>query len=334
MRLENLLALTHAKLNTEPCVSNFENIIFDVNKVNRGDLFIAKNNQEISEAVKNGAYGIFYESDCEILDSEIAWIQTDNLEEALKRLLRFRLIEKEATAYECSEVVIKLAKQFIIEPHCVIVSGDTEHLFKNLWHIQNRSTLLFSPSLNDERIFANKKNTPSRSLEQITIMEKTLFETSFIYDNVFYERQTISPFFMPYLEELFNIFKTLKINYKLKKFTPIEHFEAVFTNKNFEIKEFGTSDKVLIFESNNDLIKTEIEYLQNNATWANIIYIVPQDIDLNVTQNTFIYKNSDEILNILKQNRFNFAFVAGVDKSILEQNQSEQKSHTQLTLAF
>jgi len=332
MRLENLLALTHAKLNTEPCVSNFENIIFDVNKVNRGDLFIAKNQEDISEAVKNGAYGIFYDSNIEILDSEIAWIQTDNLEEALKRLLRFRLIEKEAIAYECNEIVLKLAKQFSVDQHCIVVSGDTEHLFKTLWHIPNRSTLLFSPSLNDERIFANKKNTPSTSSEQITIMEKTLFETSFIYENVFYERQTISPFFVPYLEELFNIFKTLKVNYKLKKFTPIEHFEAVFTNKNFEIKEFGTSDKVLIFESNTDLVKTEIDYLQQNATWANIIYIVPQNVDLDVTNNTFVYSNDEEILNILKQNRFNFAFVAGANKSILEQNEPTQSG--QLTLTF
>jgi len=332
MRLENLLALTHAKLNTEPCVSNFENIIFDVNKVNRGDLFIAKREEDIPEAVNNGAYGIFYQSKTQILDPEIAWIQTDNLDEALKRLLRFRLIEKEVIAYKCNEIVLKLSKQFNVDSHCIIVCGDTEYLFKTLWHIQNRSTLIFSPSLNDERIFANKKNTPSTSKEKITIMEKTLFETSFIYDNTFYERQTISPFFMPYLEELFNIFKTLKVNYKLKKFTPIEHFEAVFTNKNFEIKEFGTSDKVLIFESNTDLVKTEIDYLQTNATWANIIYIIPKTLDLEVTKNTFLYKNSDDILNILKQNRFNFAFVAGANKSILEQNEPTQSG--QLTLTF
>lgn len=332
MRLENLLALTHATLVGEPCVSNFENIIFDVNKVNRGDLFIAYNTKDIKEAIKNGAYGIFYDSEVETSDSEIAWIKAENLDESLKKLLRFRLIEKEVIAYECNEIVLKLAMQCSTDSHLVVVNGDIQKLFKNLWHLENRSTLLFCPALNDERIFANKKNAPNTSIEKINIIEKTLFETSFIYDNKYYERQLISPFFIPYLEELFNIFKSLKINYTSKKFNSIEHFEAVFTNKNFEIKEFGTSDNVLIFESNIDLIKQEIDYLQNNATWANIIYIIPEHISIEDSKDTYFYKNKDEIMDILKEEKFNFAFIAGVDKTILENSKSKQI--TQLTLDF
>ncbi|MCW8839309.1 MAG: hypothetical protein OQK11_11465 [Thiovulaceae bacterium] len=332
MRLENLLALTHASLKSDPCVSNFENIIFNVNKVNRGDLFIVKNIQDIPEAIKNGAYGIFYESPTEILDNEIAWIQTDNIDDALKRLLRFRLIEKEVIAYECNEIVLKLAMNCSTDNHFIVVYGDTQELFKKLWHIENRSTILFSPTLNDQRLFANKKPAPSTSSQEITIIEKTLFETSFIYENKYYERQLISPFFIPYLQELFNIFKSLKVNYKLKKFTTIEHFEAVFTNKNFEIKEFGTSNNVLIFESNINLMEVEIDYLQNHATWANIIYILPYTTSIKPDENTYLYKEKDEILNILKENKFNFAFIAGVDKGILEQKQAKQTG--QLTLEF
>jgi ferrochelatase len=332
MRLENLLALTHANLKSEPCVSNFENIIFDVNKVNRGDLFIAKNNKDIQEAIKNGAYGVVYESETEITDSEIAWIQTDNIEEALKKLLRFRLIEKEVTCYSCNEIVLKLAKQCTINSNSIVVYGDIKHLFNTLWHIQNRSTLLFSPAMNDEKLFANNKVAPSASVEKITVMEKTIFETSFIYENIFYERQPISPFFMPYLEELLNIFKSLKIDYKLKKLSSPEHFEAVFTNKNFEKKEFGTSDKVLIFEPNIDFMEVEINYLKNNATWANIIYIIPKNIHTHSSDDTFIYEDENEILTLLKQNKFIFAFIAGTDKTILEQNTPKQTG--QLTLEF
>ena len=332
MRLENLLALTHAALKSEPCVNNFENIIFNVNRVNRGDLFIAKNIQDIPQAIKNGAYGIFYESSTEIIDNEIAWIEAENLDEALKRLLRFRLIEKDVSAYSCNEIVLKLAMQCTADQHFIVVEGDTEKLFRTLWHIENRSILLFSPSLNDERIFANKKDAPSSMSQKISIIEKTLFETSFIYENQYYERQLLSPFFIPYLEELFNIFRSLKINYKLKKLSPIDHFEPVFTNKNFEIKEFGTSDNVLIFEANTDLLEAQINYLQTNATWANIIYIIPKDTSTKANENTFIYQDKDEIIGILKSNRFNFAFVAGVDKSILEETAPKQTG--QLTLEF
>ena len=112
-------------------------------------------------------------------------------------------------------------------------------------------------------------------MKPIEVMEQTLFETSFIYDNKFYERRLISPFFIPYLEELFHLYRSLKIDFRLKKFIPIDHFEAVFINKNFEIKEFGTSDKVLIFEKNKNLIPQEIDFLQKNASWANIVFVLP-----------------------------------------------------------
>ena len=61
----------------------------------------------------------------------------------------------------------------------------------------------------------------------------------------------------------------IDINYRLRKFTPIEHFEAVFINKKFEIKEFGSSDRVLIFESDTTLINLEISFIQKNEFEAN-----------------------------------------------------------------
>ena len=61
MRLENFLALTHAKLVNEPCVNNFENTVFEAHKVKRGDIFFAYNVQDIELAVLNGAYGIVFD---------------------------------------------------------------------------------------------------------------------------------------------------------------------------------------------------------------------------------------------------------------------------------
>ena len=164
-------------------------------------------------------------------------------------------------------------------------------------------------------------------------MEKTLFETSFIYNDIFYERQLISPLFIPYLEELLYLYKTLNINFRLGKFTHIQHFEAVFINQKFEIKDFGTSDKVLIFESNVNLIESEIKFLQNNANWANIIYVLPNNLmDKHEDyKNTYGYKSKKDIISILKDVSFNFALVVGVDKSILSTSTTDK---TQLRLNF
>lgn len=334
MRLENILALTNGKLINEPFVNSFENIVFQAKAVKRGDLFIAFDEETIETAILNGAYGIIFDKPTQISDSEIAWIKVLDIEDALKRLLRFRVIEKELVVYECNEIILKLALQVITESSFIALNGDMKSIFQTLWQVENKSVVLFCPALCDKDIFTNIKTLPKTAIEAIVIMEQTLFETSFIYDDTFYERQLISPFFIPYLEELLHLFKSLKINYRLRKFTQIDHFEAVFVNKKFEIKEFGTSDKVLIFEKNSSLIQSEIIFLQKQASWAKSIYILPylSEKELLIDDdNIYVYKSKKEIIEILKNSSFHFALIVGVSKSILNKPITNQK---QLTLDF
>jgi len=328
MRLENILALTHGKLINSPFVNSFENIVFEAKAVKRGDLFVAFDEAMIEDAVLNGAYGVIFDKPTQISDSEIAWIKVQDLQEALKRILRFILIDKEIEVYECNEIILKLALQVVTEPNFIALDGDIQKLYKTLSSIEKGAYILFSPEITSSELFTNIKKLPMNSSESINIIEQTLFETSFIYDNIFYERQLISPFFMPYLEQLLHLFKILKINFRLRKFTPIDHFEAVFTNKNFEIKEFGTSDKVLIFEKNTALIQKEIKFLQKQATWAKILYLIPSSALQSLTQDEnsqlMTYKNKNEIKTILKEHQFHFALIVGVDKSILEKPLNKQ----------
>jgi len=326
MRLENLLALTNGTVVNDPFVKKFANVTFDINKVKRGDLFIALDESNIEKAIFSGAYGVLFDKPTQIIDSEIAWIKVNSIKEALKRLLRFHLIEKEVTAYSCNEIILKLALQTITEINFLVLYGDIISISKEIWDIENSATILFCPTLTSGELFTNIKSLPTFSSNTINIMEQTLFETSFIYNNLFYERQLISPFFIPYLEQLLHLYTALNLNFKLRKFTPIDHFEAVFTNKKFEIKEFGTSDKVLIFEKDCSLIHEEILYLQEKASWAKTIFLVPTINTRNLTgiPNLIFYKTENEILNILKTNHFHFALIVGVDKSILSKPLTNQ----------
>jgi len=331
MKLENVIALTYAKLVNKPCVSSFENIVFDVKKVKRGDLFVAYDKTDISVAIQNGAYGILFEQDTQIVDNEIAWIKIQNLDEAIKRLLRFKMLQKEIIVYQCNEIVLKLALQIQTQVNFIVVYGNVKNIFTPLWSVENRTIVLYCPTLCDKDIFANTKTISSTPSQHIEIIEQTLFETSFIYNNIFYERQLISPLFIPFLEELFHLLKILKIQYTLKKLTPIEHFEAVFVNNNFESKNFGTSDKVLIFEKKIDLLESEMVFLRTHASWAKIIIIVPNHLSIKDSKNIFYYSNEKEIFKILSANTFHFALIVGVNKSILELNSSKP---IQLTLDF
>jgi len=333
MRLENIIALTNGKIVNSPFVNKFLNISFNSKSIRRGDLFIAFENQDIDEAIINGAYGILFSKPTQITDSEIAWIKVENVEEALKRLIRFQLIDKNISVYETNEIILKLALQVITEPSFVVISGDIKDISNTLLQIDNNSTILFCPTLTDKNLFTKINKISINTTNKIDIIEQTLFETSFIYDNIFYERQLISPFFMPYLEILLHFFKTKNINYRLKKFTLIDHFEPIFINNKLEIKEFGTSEMVLIFENEFSLVEKEISFLENEATWAKKIYIIPKSINIKLDiKNIFIYNDDYDVIKILKENKFHFALIIGVSKSILLQNQTKKSEISLFTL--
>jgi UDP-N-acetylmuramyl pentapeptide synthase len=144
MRLENILALTHAKLVNEPFVNSFENVVLEVAKVKRGDLFIAFDPLDIPQAVLSGAYGIIFDKPTQISDSEIAWIKVHDTHDALLRLLRFRLIEKEPLVYECNEIILKLAMQVMTESRFIALHGDIKSVFKMLWHVEKMPCFFFA----------------------------------------------------------------------------------------------------------------------------------------------------------------------------------------------
>ena len=333
MRLENILALTDGKLINDPFVKNFKNIIFESKDIKRGDLFIAFDETMIEDAIFNGAYGVIFDKPTQITDTEIAWIKVSACENALKKILRFMLIEKDLLIYECNEIVLNLSLQVITDPNFIPVHGSIREVYSQLLPIEKKSILLFSPTLCDSTFFTDVKKISTNTRDKITMMEQTLFETSFIYDNIFYERQLISPFFMPYLEELLHLYKSLGVNFRLRKFSQMKYFEAVFISKKFEIKEFGTSDKVLIFEKHTDLIENEIAFLQKNASWANLMYLLPNSDKEKYTKcnNIYTYKNEKDIFNILQNNNFHFALIVGKDKSILHKPMNNQ---AQLIMEF
>ena len=336
MRLENVIALTHATLLNSPYVSDFSGITYEAKSVKRGFLFIARESSEIELAILNGAYGILFDSPMQMTDSEIAWIKVDDIATALLRILRFHILDKNITAFECDTITLDLSSQISTEERFKALNGDIFETFKELWEISPDSVILFTHSFTCKDIFTHPKEMPKCADEKISVIEQTLFETSFIYDDVYYEREVLSVFFIPYLEILLSLLKEQKINFKITSFKHLSHFEPVFTNKNFEAKEFGTSDKVLIFESDFEFIESQITFLQNQANWAKIIYILPKnriDENIQILPNIFTYTTQQDIISILKSTDFHFALIAEQNKTLLEKSFFTKKTQ-QLTLEF
>lgn len=320
MRLENILALTQGSLQNDPFITSFDGISYHAKRVKRGDLFIAVDPDTITEAVLNGAYGIIFDRPTQISDNEIAWIKVESINDAMLRLLRFRLIEKNLEVYHCDTITLKLAAQLMTPNNFILLSSDFIETFKKLWDCETGSIVFYQPALTSSDIFTASDEIPDIQSGTIEVIEQTLFETSFIYENVFYERQLLSPFFIPYLERLLNFLGSKTIRFRLRTFKPIDHFEAVFTNSTLEPRAFGGSDKVLIFEPDFNLVESQMGFLKKQANWAKIIYVVPETKKrfLKKMPNIFTYRDQADIINLLKNTDFHFALIAEQEKSILD----------------
>ena len=334
MRLENILALTQGNLLGAPTVSIFENVVFDPSKVKRGSLFVAYSADEIPEALLHGAYGVLFDRPTQIADSEVAWIKVENIDAALKKLLRFYLLEKELQVYACDPITLHLSTMITTPPSFCNVEGSMREVWEKLWPLEKKAIVLFSPTLTDPDIFIEHSQLIRAQENTITIIEQTLFETSFIHNDTFYERQMLSPFFIPYLEHLLFFYTFLRIPFQIRGFSKMGHFIPVFTNARMEIKEFGTSERVVIFEPLLELIDEQIDFLDAQASWAKIICLLPESMRSALTigvDNILFYRYPEEIIALLQSRDFHFALVAGVDKSVLRPSRSSMK---QLELDF
>ena len=319
MNLANLIALVEGNLSNSPSITAFEEVHFEASKIRRGDLFVALAHEDIEEAILNGAYGILFDKPTQISDQEIAWIKVSCVDNALLRLLRFHILQKSPQVFSCDEISLKLASQIITSRELLVLNKPLKEHMHELYQLQEKQFILFNKNTTDEQLFVDCKPINKVVNSAMNIVEQTLFETSFIYDDTYYERQLLSPFFLPYLESILHFFKQNSIGYQLRNFSPIDHFQAVFTNIHFQVKEFGKSDNVLIFESDFELVKEQISFLKKQANWAKILYLVPASkIDqLHTDENIFAYESTWDIMHTLKNQNYHFALIAEQNADIL-----------------
>lgn len=320
MNLANLTALVEGNLTNSPSINSFEDVSFEASKVKRGDLFVALKHEDITLAVLNGAYGILFDKPTQISDQEIAWIKVASIDNALLRLLRFHVMEKSPQAFYCDQISLKLASQIITSNNLLVLGKSLREHIQDLWRLEDSQYVLFSCENIDSQLFVDAKSISEVPHSEMNIVEQTLFETSFIYDDTYYERQLLSPFFIPYLESVLYFFKQNKINYQLRNFVPIDHFKPIFTNIHLQVKEFGKSDNVLIFESDFELVKAQIRFLETQANWAKIIYLIPESRknELLENENIFTYESTWDIMQLLKEKKYHFALIAEQSSEILE----------------
>ncbi len=297
MRIETLKALTGASLLNTPAITSFYNPVFDANKVKRGDLFFAYEYDDIPKAVENGAYGIIVDRVVEILDSEIAWLRVDELKTASKKLLRYHLEEHEKQFYYVDCLGFELLEQMVTDKNIVFLRSGINDLAK----IFGEKQVFICCDRSFLNSFTKDISYITQLPQEYTPLPGTLFESSFIYDNRYYQKVAIPPFFVDKLVSLIDFAKGSNMAYNVEKLHYSSYFYPQFCDRNLQSVEFGKSSRVLIFSDEFDAIK---DYCDKHLGYLKVLYL--ED-----------FANLEQLYEQLQES-FDYAVIAGVRRTVLD----------------
>ncbi len=330
MRVENLAELARGELQTNPSISAFEGFCSHAEKIKKGDLYIALNSsaENIALAIKNGAYGILYEDHQEIIDEEIAWIRVHNLNIAITRLMRFQNNHKKLTFIAVSVLQESILKSMTLSKKCFILPEKLIDAFISLMNVENGSYVFCANESALQKIAPSHENIFT---EPKTAIQKngSIFSSSFIHENEYYQKVPISSLFIPALSGVLSFLKSKKIEFSLDNFQPISNFEVIFVDSNIRPQPFGTTRRALIVESDAELFMYEAKSLLKILPQNNLLICKPINSSSSMDAN-FLYKELGD-LKELKSYNFKYALILGDKDELLKAlSQDAQKQYPSL----
>lgn len=302
-KIDSIVRISGGVLLNSPSVDSIEDIKISSKNIKRGDLFIDVNssNDEIEEAIQNGAYCVLTALIPKISDEEIAWISVESLEKSLIKLARFYASQKNFRFIPLLDVQYALAKFLHVDEKAKLLSNSTANALMQILKSEKETLFFVVENSFIQNVDPTIKKIRTK-IEPEIVFENGLFHSSFIYKGKFVKEIRLSSFFLPYLCSLMERLDSLKINYKIENFNNLEHFYPQFVTSKLEISDFGSTRKVIIFESNFELYKEELVYLYERVDKKLIV----KEIDELKTKDfryALIYGKKENFEELLKEKK-------------------------------
>lgn len=302
MHLDNFVEIISGKLCNTPCISFINNITTKVENIKNGDVFIARDKNEIQNALERGAYGIVSNTSIEILDSEIAWILVDDIDTAILRFIKYIKLINNIEIYSCDNTTFKLAWNLIKDKQ-VTFATNIDGLLESLFHkhiIINFNITLF------EILHIERQNRLA-----FRIVKQTLFETKIEYKNEAY--QIILP--MIFIDILNNIVyfceqKHININFNFNS----SSFLPTFINSHSKLSKYGQSMRFIYASKDKDLIKKYIDFVLL-AKWGKALFLSTKQKYKKIHSEQ--YDSKDDLVKYFLLNEFHFFVVSGIEQDEL-----------------
>jgi ferrochelatase len=322
MKIEDLLNLTAGTILTEPTITAINSVTVYPSKVEQGDLFISNDKEEIESAIANGAYAIvFSDTDIEITDKEIAWIQVKQIEKAAFKLIRYVLISREASFYLFSEHELSFMKMIVTKKSNLdILPNDWRKMFEKILNSESKMFV----GTDDALMKMIKPDVAILNKEaSCEIITDTLFKVTFKINSYIYQEKDITPFHVDILQRVVEFCDLHHFPYDLDRVRYTKHFVPVFIDGFLNVMNPSKSDKVAIFTDNLQDIYKAREYVRYNGAWVKTIVLTPPKTKVDGVDRPNWYENVDEARDLLKNAYFNYAFVYALDKTMLPKIKEE-----------
>jgi ferrochelatase len=330
MKLVNCVALTRGDLQGKPSFSAFEEIKVSLNQVNRGDLFIAREPKEIEQAIKKGAYGIIYDFDYEPIDDEIAWIFVRCAKSSAIVIAKYLLLKKQLRFCATDAITFEVMQAINSDNSLAFLSPyDLPALFNA---IKNDEKTIYVSSDDGYLQELTSENVESYFVPRESgyeVLSQTMFETVLLIGDS--EMSVRLPSFMlRFLRNAEIIFGNLGLLFDLNKIKSCSYFEPVFVDDTLKEREFGRTSKVVIFAKfeSNPFLRESIDFVKQKGRWGRTVFLMPSSmIGFEYDETIITYYGSDEeLLDIISDNDFNFAFLLSAGRKIISKEKKEQLS--------
>jgi ferrochelatase len=312
VQISSILDIVDGELLNSPSISFIYSIKTNAKKVKEGDLFIAKNLEDIELAINYGAFAIIIEEKFPIIDNEIAWIKVKEIEISIIKLIRYKLSVLNLEAYFCDVVAYQLLKIYSSNhsKKIKLIPNKLEIFLKNIDELEEENIIISSNTEILNKIYPQNKsfNEITTTLEIENLIEHSLFETSFSFNGVYFSKLKISSL---YLAQFLRVYNFLDKNIDTSKLKQFNNLKPLFIDRNLNLIEFGKSDRFIISQDIKELYEYEILYLKVKYKYAKTLFISYSYIKYLTKEEQIIINNLDELKPILKKSKFNAVYLIG-----------------------
>ena len=319
MTIEKLLKITGGICTNESTKEEVQSATVYLKKVSQNDLFISSDEQEIKQAIAQGASAILYEAN-ELLEiqTDTALIKVDSLENSALKIISYMVDDDEDLYF------------YLLRPQAItffkmiqLKSKDVEYIpdnWKNAFELILNSPKAIFVSSNKELMQKIKPKIKRFDKSAFGYnVEDTLFRSTFRVDKFVYQHKKMTPFHLTHLLRAVALCTEHNLEYSIDKVGYTKHFMPIFIEEETFIQKGEISDHVVIIVDNLEDIDEGREYAKTaKVTMSKSIVFTPPKVKIESYTKPTIFRDPVSLVTAVKTTSFNYGFVYSDKKEDLE----------------